>query len=121
MLKRKAEKSEEDKNTLQQDMTSAITLAQDAKMAKENEIRDLQVETCIFLIIQVFFKDKNRKLEEENARLNVEVSQLRRDRRGSPVLAEPVSPKPQVFEPDRRLSTSLMSSTEDSWSTRRNR
>ena len=43
MLKRKAEKSEEDKNTLQQDMTSAITLAQDAKMAKENEIRDLQV------------------------------------------------------------------------------
>jgi len=107
MLKRKAEKSEEDKNTLQQDMTSAITLAQDAKMAKENEIRDLQ--------------DKNRKLEEENARLNVEVSQLRRDRRGSPVLAEPVSPKPQSFEPDRRLSTSLMSSTEESWSTRRNR
>ncbi|CAG5107470.1 Oidioi.mRNA.OKI2018_I69.chr1.g3342.t1.cds [Oikopleura dioica] len=107
MLKRKAEKSEEDKNTLQQDMTSAITLAQDAKIAKENEIRELQ--------------DKNRKLEEENARLTVEVSQLRRDRRGSPVLAEPVSPKPQVFEPDRRLSTSLMASTEDSWSTRRNR
>ena len=48
MLKRKAEKSEEDKNTLQQDMTSAITLAQDAKIAKENEIRELQVRPKSF-------------------------------------------------------------------------
>ena len=48
MLKRKAEKSEEDKNTLQQDMTSAITLAQDAKIAKENEIRELQVRPNLF-------------------------------------------------------------------------
>ena len=58
MLKRKAEKSEEDKNTLQQDMTSAITLAQDAKMAKENEIRDLQVQTLILNSLQNFCRIK---------------------------------------------------------------
>lgn len=58
MLKRKAEKSEEDKNTLQQDMTSAITLAQDAKMAKENEIRDLQVQTRFLNFLQNFCRIK---------------------------------------------------------------
>ena len=58
MLKRKAEKSEEDKHTLQQDMTSAITLAQDAKMAKENEIRDLQVPTLTLNYFTYFFRIK---------------------------------------------------------------
>ena len=75
-------------------MTSAITIAKDAKTANESEIREL--------------REKNRKMEEENARLNVEVAQLRRDRRGSPVLKdEPVSPKSQ-FEPERRLSSSIL-------------
>ena len=43
-------------------------------------------------------------------RLNVEVTQLRRDRRGSPVLKdEPVSPKSQ-FDAERRLSSSILMS-----------
>ena len=44
-------------------------------------------------------------MEEENARLNVEVVQLRRDRRGSPVLKEePVSPKSSFEQEPRRQS-----------------
>ena len=71
MLKRKAEKSEEDKNTLQQDMTSAITLAQDAKVAKENEIRDLQVNIEILLIFEmlwiifIFLRIKTESLKKK--------------------------------------------------------
>jgi regulator of replication initiation timing len=75
-------------------MTSAITIAKDAKSANEKEIQDL--------------REKNRNLEEENARLKVEVTQLRRDRRGSPILKdEPTSPKLQ-FESERRLSASIL-------------
>ena len=74
------------------DMTSAITIAKDAKKANETEINEL--------------RERNRKLEEENARLNVEVVQLRRDRRGSPVLkeTEPVSPKSSFEQEPRRQS-----------------
>lgn len=73
-------------------MTSAITIAKDAKKANETEINEL--------------RERNRKLEEENARLNVEVVQLRRDRRGSPVLkeTEPVSPKSSFEQEPRRQS-----------------
>lgn len=96
-LRRLKEKHDEEKNSLHADMTSAITIAKDAKNANESEIREL--------------RERNRKLEEENARLNVEVAQLRRDRRGSPVLKdEPVSPKSQ-FETERRLSSSTVTSS----------